>query len=340
MIMRVRFVQFCRGKPCAMAHRELKQEDDMKIVFLDAKTIGDDIDLSGYDKLGEVVKYDFSAPEEVNKRIVDADVIVLNKVPINQNTIGEAQNLKLVCVTATGTNNLDKEYLDSRGIAWRNVAGYSTETVAQHTFAMLFYLLEHLSYYDDYVKSEKYVGDKMFTHFERTFSELSGMTWGIIGMGAIGGRVAELAKLFGCEVIYYSTTGKNNREGYRRVSFEELLESSDIVSVHAPLNEQTENLMDRDAFLKMKKSAIFLNLGRGPIVSEEALASALESGEIRAAGLDVLCKEPMSRDNPLRRIKDSDRLLITPHIAWASIEARTRLMEIILEQIKEFLHQS
>lgn len=308
----------------------------MKIVFLDAKSIGEDIDLSGYEKLGEVVKYNFSTPQEASERVRDADVLVLNKVPINEETIGKADKLKLVCVTATGTNNLDKEYLDSRNIAWRNVAGYSTESVAQHTFAMLFYLLEHLPYYDEYVKSEKYVEDRMFTHFDRKFSEICGMTWGIIGMGAIGRRVAELAKLFGCKILYYSTTGKNSQPGYQRVSFAELLEQSDIVSVHAPLTAETENLMDEAAFSRMKKSAIFLNLGRGPIVSEEALASALESGEIRAAGLDVLCAEPMSRENPLKRIKDSDRLLITPHIAWASLEARTRLMEIILGQIREF----
>lgn len=308
----------------------------MKIVFLDAKSIGEDIDLSGYEKLGKVVKYDFSTPQEVNGRVMDADVIVLNKVPINEDTIGDAKNLKLVCVTATGTNNLDKEYLDSRGIAWRNVAGYSTESVAQHTFAMLFYLLEHLPYYDGYVKSGKYVEDRMFTHFDKKFSEICGMTWGIIGMGAIGRRVAELAKLFGCKVIYYSTTGKNNQREYARVSLEELLAQSDIVSVHAPLTAETENLMDKKAFSKMKKSAIFLNLGRGPIVDEAALADALEAGEIRAAGLDVLCVEPMSSTNPLKRIKDSDRLLITPHIAWASLEARTRLMEIILRQIQEF----
>ncbi len=308
----------------------------MKIVFLDAKSIGEDIDLSGYEKLGEVVKYNFSTPQEASERVRDADVLVLNKVPINEETIGKADKLKLVCVTATGTNNLDKEYLDSRNIAWRNVAGYSTESVAQHTFAMLFYLLEHLPYYDEYVKSEKYVEDRMFTHFDRKFSEICGMTWGIIGMGAIGRRVAELAKLFGCKILYYSTTGKNSQPGYQRVSFAELLEQSDIVSVHAPLTAETENLMDEAAFSRMKKSAIFLNLGRGPIVSEEALASALESREIRAAGLDVLCAEPMSRENPLKRIKDSDRLLITPHIAWASLEARTRLMEIILGQIREF----
>lgn len=312
----------------------------MKIVFLDAKSIGEDMDLSGYEQLGEVVKYDFSTPLEVGKRVEDADVIVLNKVPVNKETIGTAKNLKLVCVTATGTNNLDKEYLDSRGIAWRNVAGYSTESVAQHTFALLFYLLEHLPYYDEYVKSEKYVEDRMFTHFDRKFSEINGMTWGIIGMGAIGRRVAELARLFGCSVIYYSTTGKNHQPGYQQVSLEELLENSDIVSVHAPLTSDTENLMDEKAFSRMKKSAIFLNLGRGPIVSEQALADALNQGQIRAAGLDVLCEEPMSNDNPLRFIKDSDRLLITPHIAWASVEARTRLMAIILRQIEEFFQLS
>lgn len=308
----------------------------MKIVFLDAKTIGEDIDLSGYEALGEVVKYDFSTPQEASERVADADVVILNKVPVNEQSIGTAKKLKLVCVTATGTNNLDKEYLDKRGIAWRNVAGYSTECVTQHTFAMLFYLLEHLPYYDEYVKSEKYVGDRMFTHFDRKFSEIDGKTWGIIGMGAIGRRVAEIAKLFGCKVVYYSTTGKNNQPGYQRVELDELLETSDIVSVHAPLTPETEGLMDKTAFAKMKQSAIFLNLGRGPIVSEQDLADALNAGEIRGAALDVLSVEPMQPENPLREIKDSDRLLITPHIAWASVEARRRLMDTILGQVKEF----
>ena len=307
-----------------------------KIVFLDVKTIGEDIDLSAYDELGEVVKYSFSSPEEVPARVTDADVIILNKVPVNEQTIGTSKNLKLVCVTATGTNNLDKEYLDSKGIAWRNVAGYSTETVAQHTFALLFYLWEKLRYYDDYVKSEKYVGDITFTHFDNVFHDLNGKTWGIIGLGAIGRRVADIAKMFGCHVIYYSTTGKNNQPGYERVEFDELLAKSDIVSVHAPLTEQTEGLMNAEAFSKMKPSAIFLNLARGPIVVERDLADALENKTIAGAGLDVLTVEPMSAENPLKRIKDSDRLIITPHIAWASLEARTRLMKIIEGQIRDF----
>lgn len=308
----------------------------MKIVFLDAKTIGEDIDLSGFDVLGEVVKYGFSTAEEARERSKDADVLILNKIQVNQQTIGEADHLKLVCVTATGTNNLDKEYLDKRGIAWRNVAGYSTESVAQHTFAMLFYLLEKLPYYDNYVKSEKYVNDVSFTHFAKAFHELSGMTYGIIGLGNIGRRVADIAKAFGCRVIYYSTSGRNSQPGYERVSFDELLEQSDIVSIHAPLDENTLGLMNKEAFAKMKKSAILLNVGRGPIINEADLAEALNNKTIAAAGLDVLSVEPMQEDNPLRGIKDSERLLITPHIAWAGVEARNRLMGIILGQIKEF----
>ena len=311
----------------------------MKIVFLDVKTIGEDIDLSEYDKLGEVVKYDFSAPEQIPERIQDADAIVLNKAPINEQTVGNARNLKLVCVTATGTNNLDKAFLASRDIAWRNVAGYSTESVAQHTFAMLFYLIEKLSYYDTYVKKEQYVNDTIFTHFAEHFNEVNGKTWGIIGLGNIGRRVADIAKAFGANVIYYSTTGKNNQEGYTRVDFDTLLRTSDIISVHAPLTAETENLMNKDAFAKMKSNAIFLNVGRGGIVVEQDLADALDNNQIAAAGLDVLCVEPMSPDSPFLHIKDSKQLLITPHIAWASVEARTNLMGIVCNQIREFFKQ-
>ncbi len=314
--------------------------NSMKIVFLDRKTIGDDLDLSKFETFGDVVTYDFSTPEEVPAKVENADIIILNKVPIREQTIAGAKNLKLVCVTATGTNNLDKAYLQSQGIAWRNVAGYSTESVAQHTFAMLFYLYEHLAYYDAYVKQEKYVNDKMFTHFDSVFHQISGKRWGIIGLGAIGRRVAELAACFGCEVQYYSTSGKNHDAVYKEVDFDTLLSASDIVSIHAPLDENTLHLMDAAAFARMKKTAILLNVGRGPIVVEADLKEALESGQIAAAGLDVLDEEPMSESNPLKDIKDSKRLLITPHIAWASIEARTNLMDIIYHQIEDFLASS
>ncbi len=201
----------------------------MKIVFLDVKTIGEDIDLSGFDRLGEVVKYDFSTSEEVPERVQDADVIILNKVQVNEQTIGKAENLKLVCVTATGTNNLDKEYLEKRGVAWRNVAGYSTETVAQHTFAMLLYLLEKIRYYDDYVKEERYINDTIFTHFAEHFTEISGKTWGIIGLGTIGRRVADIAKAFGAQIIYYSASGRSAQEGYEQVDLDTLLAKVDQI---------------------------------------------------------------------------------------------------------------
>lgn len=310
----------------------------MNIVFLDADTIGKDIDLTVFEKFGNVTIYGFSTQEEMRERVIDAAILILNKMLANSYTLEKASHLKLICVTATGTNNLDKEYLQQRGIAWRNVAGYSTECVTQHTFAMLFYLLEKLPYYDNYVKSEAYINNTTFTHFNNIFHEIHGMTWGIIGLGAIGQRVAQIASLFGCRVIYYSTTGKNNQPDYTRVSFEELLAQSDIISVHAPLTEQTEGLMNRAAFQQMKQSAIFLNLGRGPIVAEQDLADALQAGELAAAGLDVLSVEPMCADHPLKSIKDSGKLLITPHIAWAGAETRRRLMDIIQDQIAAFIH--
>ena len=309
----------------------------MKIVFLDAKSVGEDIDLSKYRELGEFITYDFSTSEQVPERVADADVIITNKCNINEHSIGNAKNLKLVCVTATGTNNLDKDYLEKQGIAWRNVAAYSTESVAQHTFAMLFYLLEKLRYYDDYVKSEKYANDTSFTHFAEQFHEISGKTWGVIGLGNIGRRVADIAKMFGANVIYYSTSGRNTQEEYNRVDLDTLLTTSDIVSVHAPLNSDTEKLMNAKAFSKMKKSSIFINVGRGAIVDEQALANAIMNREIAAAGLDVLTEEPMNPNSPFLPIKDSKRLLITPHIAWASVEARTKLMDIVYNQINDFV---
>ena len=309
---------------------------ELNIFFLDYKSIGEDIDLSRFEDFGKVTKYNMYESEEVKDKLDDADVIIVNKLPINESTIGRANHLKLVCVTATGTNNLDKPYLESRNIEWRNVAGYSTNCVTQHTFALLFYVMEKLRYYDDYVKSGQYAADSSFTHFAEQFSELDGKVWGIIGLRTIGKNVAKIAKAFGCKVIYYSTSGKNDNPDYERVSFEEMLERADIVSVHAPLNDATAGLMDKDAFKKMKKSSIFINVGRGPIVNESDLADALENNEIGAAALDVLEKEPMSPDNPLLRIKDSKKLFITPHIAWAGLETRIRLMDIIYEQIKDF----
>lgn len=309
----------------------------MKIIFLEKGTLGEGIDYSEFEKLGEVVYYDMTTKEQTPDRVKDADVIVVNKVPMNAETLKGAENLKLICITATGTNIVDFDYTNQQGIAVTNVKGYSTDTVVQHTFALLFYVMEQLAYHDRYVKSGEYMKSNSFTHVERSFHDLKGLTWGIVGLGDIGRGVARIAEAFGCRVVYYSTSGKNNNADYERVDFEQLLAESDIVSIHAPLNDATNHLFDEKAFAKMKKSAILLNLGRGPIVDEQALTDALNNETIFAAGLDVLCVEPMLESNPLRNVKNTDRLIITPHIAWASEEARTRLMVEVAENIKAFI---
>lgn len=306
-----------------------------KIVMLERDNVGADVDVSYFSELGEVTIYGKTTNEQVAKRIKDAEVVVINKVPMNESTLKDAQNLKLICVTATGTDNVDMPYCESRGILVKNVKGYSTESVVQHTFAMLFYLYEKLSFYDEYVKSGEYLNCPTFCYFGERFFELSGKTWGIVGLGDIGSRVAEIAKAFGCRVIYYSTSGKNKNDRYERVEFDELLKQADIVSVHAPLNEHTKHLFTYDAFCKMKDSAYFINVGRGPIVKEDDLCRALQENRIAGAALDVLEKEPMVPQNPLLAIKDSKKLLITPHIAWATNEARSRLMREVYRNIAE-----
>ena len=306
-----------------------------KIVMLERDNIGADVDLSYFENLGELTVYGTTPNEQAAERIGDADVLVINKIPMNETTLKNASNVKLICVTATGTDNVDMEYCKSRGITVKNVSSYSTESVVQHTFAMYFYLSEKLRFYDDYVKSGEYIKCPRFTFFGETFGELYGKTWGIAGLGEIGTRVAEIAKAFGCKVIYYSTSGRNNNDLYERVDFETLLKESDVISVHAPLNAQTKHLFTYDVMAKMKPSAYLLNLGRGPIVKEGDLCRALDENLIAGAGLDVLEKEPMSADNPLYSVRDSRKLLITPHIAWATTEARNRLMKQVYKNIEE-----
>ena len=309
----------------------------MKIVFMEANTLGKDISLDFYNELGEVVTYPLSDPGQNAKRIQDADIIVVNKIPMNEALLKDAADVKLICLTATGTNNVDFDYVNRRGIAVANVKGYSTESVVQHTFALLFYVYEKLAYYDNFVKSEEYIKNDIFSHFTVLFRELYGKTWGIIGLGAIGTRVGEVAECFGCKVIYYSTSGVHQSDRFKRVSLEELLESSDIVSIHAPLNAATNNLITKEKLERMKKDAVLLNLGRGPIVNEADLTEALNNGTIAGAGLDVLCAEPMREDNPLRTIKDSTKLIITPHIAWGTVEARKRCADEVFLNIKAYL---
>ncbi|WP_457623827.1 D-2-hydroxyacid dehydrogenase [Persephonella sp.] len=309
----------------------------MKIVFLDADTVGEDIDLSIFEKFGEFQKFPYTEREEVFDRVKDVDVVITNKVIIDRDVIDSADKLKLICVAATGVNNIDISYAKVKGIGVTNVAGYSTESVVQHTFGMVFYLLHRLRYYDDYVKKGDYSKSKIFTHISNPFYELNGKTWGIIGLGTIGRRVGQVAESFGCDVIYFSTSGVKRDEKYEKYLLDELLKVSDIVSIHAPLNERTRNLLTYEKIKMMKRSAVLLNLGRGGIVNEDDLAKALDEGLILGAGLDVLEKEPIDLENPLLKIKNKDSLLITPHIAWTSIEARRKLIKEIAENIKAFL---
>jgi glycerate dehydrogenase len=308
----------------------------MKIVFMETDTLGSDVDLSQFNNIGEVVKFAYSDSSKNAERIKDADIIIVNKVPMNAKTLEHADHLKLICITGTGTNIVNFEYTNSRNIAVANVKGYSTQSVVQHTFALFFYLYEKLSYYDQFVKSGEYIRSDIFSHFTMKFHELSGKTWGIIGLGEIGRGVAAVAKLFGCRIVFYSTSGKNNNPDYEQVDLDTLLREADVVSIHAPLNDMTRDLIGENELHKMKKEAILLNLGRGPIVNEQALAKALKEDWIGGAGLDVLTNEPMSKDNPLIEIQDSTKLIITPHIAWATVEARIRVTDEVYKNILAF----
>ena len=309
----------------------------MKLVVLEKMSLGFDIDISFYEEFGEVIYYDNTSVDEIADRIADADIVIANKVPLNVETIGGASKLKLICETATGYNNVDIDYCRKNGIRVTNAVGYSTPIVTQHTFAMALYLLEKLPVYDTYVKNGDYEKAPMFTCFEPYFTELEGKTWGIIGLGNIGRKVAEIAKVFGCRVIFYSASGRNDTTDFEKVDFDTLLSESDVLSLHCPLTDRTQNIINAEALAKMKKTAILLNVARGPVVDEQALYDALTTGQIAAAGLDVLVKEPITADNPLARIKDSTKLLITPHMAWASREARIRCAREVYLNIKSFL---
>ncbi|MBK1810111.1 D-2-hydroxyacid dehydrogenase [Clostridium sp. YIM B02505] len=309
----------------------------MKLVILDAKTLGDDIDLSILHSFGDLTIYETTNPEQVVDRIRNAEIIITNKILLNETNLAKCPNLKLICLTATGTNNVDLSYTNSNNIAVTNVAGYSTNSVVQHTFASLLYLLESLKYYDNYVKTGEYSRSELFTHINKSFWELKGKTFGIIGLGEIGRGVATVASAFGCKVIYYSTSGKNSNSSYKRVDLSELLSKSDVVSVHCPLNELTKNLIDYKELTQMKKTAILLNMGRGGIINESALAKALDENLILGASLDVISKEPIDKSNPLLSVANSDKLFITPHIAWASIEARQNLILEVYKNIEAYL---
>ena len=308
----------------------------MKLVVLERNSVGTDIDVSGFEKFGQVTYYANTLADNTAERVKDADIIIANKVPLNESTLKDAPNVKLICLFATGFDNVDVEYCKNRGIKVANVTNYCTPAVAQHTLLLAMALSEKLAFYDDYVKSGTYSAQERFSNFDKPFGELEGKTWGIVGMGSIGHKVAALAEAFGCQVIFYSASGRSTCTEYERVEFDDLLGRSDILSLHCPLSDRTRNLIDKEAFRKMKKSAILVNVARGPVVNGQDLYDALMAGEIAAAGLDVLEKEPMEKDNPLGKIKDSTKLIITPHMSWASTEARVRLVGEVVKNIQAF----
>jgi glycerate dehydrogenase len=304
----------------------------MKIVFLDAETLGD-VSLAPIEQYGELVCYDYSTPSEALERVSDCDVLIVNKVKVTKELIDAAPSLRLICEAATGINNIDVDYALSKGIPVRNAVGYSTDSVVQSTFMHLLSLVGKARYYDNAVKSGSYSRGRSFTDVSVNWMELAGKKIGIIGLGNIGRKVAKVAEAFGMEVSYYSTSGTSHCSDYPSLPLEQLLRESDVISIHAPLNERTNGLLKAEQLRMMKSTAYLINMGRGGIVEESALAAALEAGQIAGAALDVYELEPLSADSPLLSLSDSSRLSLAPHTAWASSEARERLVAMIAENI-------
>lgn len=309
----------------------------MNIVILERNSVGTDVSVDCFDKLGKVTTYRNTLADEVAERIKDADIIVANKSPMNEATLKNAPNVKLITLFATGYDNVDIDYCSQRGIKVANVRNYSTEAVAQHTFAMALYILEHMAHYDRYVKSGEYAAQDRFSNFDIPFTELAGKTWGVIGLGNIGKLVVTIAQAFGCRVLCCSASGRKLEEGYEQVNLDTILREADFLSLHCPLSDKTKYLIDKEAFSKMKKTAILINVARGKVVNNTDLYEALENGTIMGAGLDVIEEEPINDRNPLSKIKDSGKLIITPHLAWASVEARQRCVDISYDNIENFM---
>ena len=312
----------------------------MTLAFLDTKTIGIIPNQQLLDQFGEVTYYPVTSPDQTWERVRQADIVITSKVVLDEYMILHAENLKLICVAATGTNNIDKAAALKRGIPVMNVSDYSSNSVAQGTFALLLHLLNKVSYFDQYVKDGSYSRSDIFTHFGKSFWELTGKRFGIIGLGNIGRQVARIAEAFGTEVVYYSTSGRNTEQPWQQLDLETFLTTCDVVSIHAPLNENTVNLINYDRLKRMKRSAILLNAGRGGIVNEADLARALDEDLIAAAGMDVFSKEPILPENPLLHVRDKEKIVLTPHVTWASIESRTLLMEKIRDNIESFIKES
>lgn len=310
----------------------------MKIVALETGSMGKDMSFACFEAYGDLVLYEGTLENEVIDRISDADIVIINKTDMNREVLSKANKLKLICLTATGFNNVDLVCCKEKGIVVSNVVGYSTPIVAQHTFAMLLSIYEHLNYYDEYVKQGGYAEGQSFTYINRPFCELQGKTYGIVGMGNIGRKVAQIAQAFGCKIVYFSASGRKYDVEYDQVDFDTLLRESDVISLHCPLNEHTKYLFDYDAFEKMKKSTVLINVARGAVVVEKDLVHALEEELIAGAGIDVYEEEPLKKDSAYFRIKHLDNLILTPHIGWGSTEARQRCLDEICLNIEAFLN--
>lgn len=309
----------------------------MNIVILDRKTLGLDIDMSIFEELGNVTSYDTTKANETIQRLQNANIVITNKVVISKEVM-ENTNLKLICISATGTNNVDLEYAKQKNIEVKNVAGYSSSSVVQLAFSMIFQIVQKLDYYKKYVDVGNWQKSEIFTNIDKPFFELDGKRVGVIGLGDIGKNFAKKAKAFDCEVVYFSTSGNNSNNEYKRVDLNELLSTCDIISIHCPLNENTKDLLNYENMKNIKDGAILLNLGRGGIINELDLAKIIDEKEIYC-GIDVVSVEPILESNPLLRVKNKDRLLLTPHIGWASIEARNRLVKMVAKNIEEFIYQ-
>ncbi len=308
----------------------------MKIVFLDAATMGT-TPLTAIDRLGEFERYDNSTAEEARERVRDAEVAIVNKVIVDQAFLDAAPRLKLVCEAGTGMDNIDAELCRRRGVAVRNVPSYSTDAVTQHTWMLILALAGRIFHYDSYVKDGRYTRARLHTDSDHPYTGLTGKTIGIVGMGAIGSKVARIAQAFGMRVIYYSTSGTSHCTEYPSVTLETLLREADVVSIHAPFNERTAGLINYDGLCLMKPTAFLVNTGRGGIAVEADLARAIDEGKIAGIGIDVFVEEPLPSDSPLLNTKHPGRVILTPHVAWASEETRQSLADGIAGNIRGFL---
>lgn len=305
----------------------------MKIAVLDVKTLGDDVDLSGILDLGDALIYDTTPAELVRERVLGMDVVILNKVKFNETTVGKGSGVKLVCITATGFDNVDLDFCRSENIAVANVVGYSTDSVAQITVAMALSLFNHLPEYDEFSKSGAYTKSGVHNCLTPVYRELAGKTWGIVGFGNIGKKVAHIAEAFGCKILVHKRTPE---EGIACVDIDTLCKESDIISLHTPLNDATRHLINKERINSMKKEAILINVARGAVTDETAVCEAILNGKIAGFGVDVFTTEPYPENHCFHKLKDLKNVIITPHMAWGAFEARQRCISEIIENINAF----